>query len=78
MKCRRCRAPAVIDVRRHNAGFCADCFTRHCREQVWRAIEDHALMTSLKKPPHHVRPHSAQTDHSQLHDCLRFKMNGCD
>ena len=23
VKCRRCRAPAVIDVRRHNAGFCA-------------------------------------------------------
>ena len=23
VKCRRCREPAVIDVRRHNAGFCA-------------------------------------------------------
>ncbi len=44
MKCRRCRAPAVIDVRRHNAGFCADCFTRHCREQVRRAIEDHDMI----------------------------------
>ena len=40
MKCRRCRAPALIDVRRHNAAFCADCFTRHCREQVRRAIDD--------------------------------------
>lgn len=39
MKCRRCRAPAVVDVRRHNAAFCADCFLRHCREQVRRAIE---------------------------------------
>ena len=37
MKCRRCRAPAVIEVRRHNAGFCVDCFTHHCREQVKRA-----------------------------------------
>ena len=44
MKCRRCREPAVIDVRRHNAGFCADCFLRHCREQVRRAIEDHDMI----------------------------------
>ena len=43
MKCRRCKAPAVIDVRRHNAGFCADCFTRHCREQVRRAINEHDM-----------------------------------
>src|SRR5207253_10980533 len=40
MKCRRCKAPAVIDVRRHNAGFCRDCFLHHCREQVRRTIED--------------------------------------
>jgi len=40
MKCRRCRAPAVIDVRRHNAGFCRECFLHHCREQVRKAIED--------------------------------------
>jgi tRNA-5-methyluridine54 2-sulfurtransferase len=38
MKCRSCRAPAVIDVRRHNAGFCHPCFVRHCREQVERSI----------------------------------------
>jgi tRNA-5-methyluridine54 2-sulfurtransferase len=38
MKCRSCRAPAVIDVRRHNAGFCHPCFVRHCREQVDRSI----------------------------------------
>jgi uncharacterized protein (TIGR00269 family) len=40
MKCRRCREPAVIDVRRHNAAFCRDCFLHHCREQVRRAIDD--------------------------------------
>jgi uncharacterized protein (TIGR00269 family) len=40
MKCRRCRAAAVIDVRRHNAAFCRDCFVRHCGEQVRRAIDD--------------------------------------
>jgi len=40
MKCRRCKAPAVIDVRRHNAGFCRDCFLHHCREQVRKTVED--------------------------------------
>jgi uncharacterized protein (TIGR00269 family) len=39
MKCRRCKAPALIDVRRHNAAFCADCFVHHCQEQVRRAID---------------------------------------
>jgi uncharacterized protein (TIGR00269 family) len=39
MKCGRCRAPAVIDVRRHNTGYCRDCFLRHCREQVRRGID---------------------------------------
>jgi tRNA(Ile)-lysidine synthase TilS/MesJ len=40
VKCRRCRAPAVIDVPRHNAAFCRDCFLHHCREQVRRTIAD--------------------------------------
>jgi uncharacterized protein (TIGR00269 family) len=44
MKCRRCREPAVIDVRRHNAAFCRDCFLHHCREQVRRAIDDFDMM----------------------------------
>ncbi|MBI2168569.1 MAG: adenine nucleotide alpha hydrolase family protein [Actinobacteria bacterium] len=39
MKCRRCREPAVIEVRRHNAAFCGPCFVHHCREQVRRAID---------------------------------------
>ena len=39
MKCGRCKAPAVIEVRRHNAGYCRECFLRHCGEQVKRAIE---------------------------------------
>jgi uncharacterized protein (TIGR00269 family) len=43
VKCGRCRAPAVIEVRRHNAGYCRECFVRHCREQVRRAI-DHLHM----------------------------------
>lgn len=44
MKCRRCRGPAVIDIRRHNAAFCRDCFLHHCREQVKRAIKDHQMI----------------------------------
>jgi uncharacterized protein (TIGR00269 family) len=44
MKCRRCKAPALIDVRRHNAAFCADCFVHHCREQVRRAIDAFDMM----------------------------------
>ncbi|MGH9178286.1 MAG: tRNA(Ile)-lysidine synthetase [Acidimicrobiales bacterium] len=44
MKCRRCREPAVIELRRHNAGFCATCFLHHCREQVRRAVEHDAMI----------------------------------
>ena len=39
MKCRVCRAAAVIEVRRHNANFCEEHFLSHCREQVKRAID---------------------------------------
>jgi uncharacterized protein (TIGR00269 family) len=45
VKCRRCREPAVIDVRRHNAGFCRDCFLRHCREQVRKTIDDFEMFS---------------------------------
>jgi uncharacterized protein (TIGR00269 family) len=41
-----CAKPAVIDVRRHNAGFCPDCFFDHCHHQVERAIADHAMITA--------------------------------
>lgn len=44
MKCRRCAAPAVIDVRRHRAAFCPDCFVHHCREQVRRTIDKHHMI----------------------------------
>lgn len=40
MKCRLCRAPAIIDIRRHNANFCAEHFLRLCRDQVAKAIAD--------------------------------------
>ena len=38
MKCRVCRGPAVIDVRRHNANFCREHFLRLCRDQVAKAV----------------------------------------
>lgn len=44
MKCRRCRQPAVIELRRHNAAFCGECLLHHCREQVVRAIHDFAMI----------------------------------
>jgi uncharacterized protein (TIGR00269 family) len=33
----------MIDVPRHNAGFCLEHFVRHCEEQVRRAIEQHEM-----------------------------------
>lgn len=44
MRCRRCRAAAVVEVRRHNAAFCRPCFLHHVREQVRRAIALHDLI----------------------------------
>jgi uncharacterized protein (TIGR00269 family) len=38
-KCRTCRAPAIIDLPRHNAHFCAEHFLELCRRQVIKAIE---------------------------------------
>lgn len=45
MKCRRCRSHAIIEIRRHNAGFCRPCFLEHCLRQVSRAIEEHSMCT---------------------------------
>jgi len=39
MQCKRCGEPPVIEVRRHRAAFCADCFVHHCREQVRRCLD---------------------------------------
>ena len=51
MRCRRCRRAAVVELRRHNAAFCADCFLRHVREQVKRAIEEHDMFEPLGPDP---------------------------
>jgi uncharacterized protein (TIGR00269 family) len=44
VKCRVCREPAVIDVRRHNANFCQDHFLRYCREQVVKAVHEYRMI----------------------------------
>ncbi len=44
MKCRVCREPAVIDVRRQNANYCPDHFLRMCRDQVAKAIEQFSML----------------------------------
>lgn len=44
MKCRVCRQPAVIDVRRHNANFCATHFLKLCRDQVAKVIDEFAMI----------------------------------
>lgn len=42
-KCRRCGAPAKVEVARANAAFCADCFVRFVHGQVTKAIEEHDM-----------------------------------
>jgi len=44
VKCQVCRGPAVIDVRRHNANFCADHFLRLCRDQTAKTIEQFDML----------------------------------
>ena len=40
MKCKVCRGPAVVDIRRHNAGFCSEHFVVHIRSQVAKTIKE--------------------------------------
>jgi uncharacterized protein (TIGR00269 family) len=46
VKCRVCRGPAVIDVPRHNANFCAPHFLDMCRRQVGKAIDDYDMLAT--------------------------------
>jgi len=45
VKCRRCRAAAVIELRRHNAAFCGPCFVHHTRQQVRKAIDEFEMFS---------------------------------
>jgi uncharacterized protein (TIGR00269 family) len=44
MRCKRCRGQAVIEVRRHNAAFCRDCFFHYVGQQVTRAIAKYRML----------------------------------
>ncbi len=44
-KCRVCKGPAVIDLPRHNANFCAEHLLQLCRRQVAKAIEDYDMLS---------------------------------
>lgn len=44
MRCKRCSLPAVIEIRRHNAAFCRDCFIHVTRQQVQRAIDHYHML----------------------------------
>ncbi len=44
VKCRVCRQPAIIDLRRHNANFCVDHFLRYCDQQVAKAIDEFEML----------------------------------
>src|SRR5205085_4501282 len=43
-KCKRCKAAAVIEIRRHNAAFCQPCFEHHFVEQVKRAVKSRRMI----------------------------------
>jgi tRNA-5-methyluridine54 2-sulfurtransferase len=45
VKCNRCRGPAVVEIRRHNAAYCKDCFVHVFRGQVTRAIRQHDMFS---------------------------------
>jgi uncharacterized protein (TIGR00269 family) len=45
-KCRVCKAPAVIDLPRHNAKFCAEHLQQLCRRQMAKAIDDFDMFST--------------------------------
>jgi len=45
VRCKSCREKAVIEIARHNAAYCRECFFRYCRRQVERAIEGLDMMS---------------------------------
>ncbi|MBI2528448.1 MAG: adenine nucleotide alpha hydrolase family protein [Candidatus Rokubacteria bacterium] len=45
MKCRKCGEGAALELRRHNAAFCAPHFTEFFRKQVREAIRQHRMFT---------------------------------
>lgn len=46
MRCKVCRAHAVVDIRRHNAAFCPDHFVDHITSQVAKAMKEFKMATA--------------------------------
>jgi len=45
VKCRKCGGTATLELRRHNAAFCATDFVEFFRNQVREAIRKHRMFT---------------------------------
>lgn len=43
MRCTVCREKALVEVRRHNSGFCREHFFAYFEKQVQRAIDEHSM-----------------------------------
>lgn len=46
MKCKVCREHAIVDIRRHNAGFCPPHFIEHMRGQVAKTIKEFKMFAT--------------------------------
>jgi uncharacterized protein (TIGR00269 family) len=44
VKCARCDAPPVIELRARRMALCAGCFAAHCRDQVRKAVDRHQMI----------------------------------
>lgn len=49
MKCKVCKAEAVVGLRSHNAAFCAQCFLAFFRRQLLKGIESQNLLSPNDK-----------------------------
>ena len=49
MRCTRCRDEAWVEIRRHNASYCGDCFVRFFHDQVERAIRHEKMFSKEDK-----------------------------
>ena len=50
-KCKVCKGPAVIDLPRHNAHFCAEHLQQLCRRQMAKAIDDFDMLQPDRSDP---------------------------
>jgi len=49
MKCRKCRAPAVINMRQHKLALCENCFPEWVQERVQRTIKRYRMFKPKDK-----------------------------